>query len=138
MPCHMVKSVCLSPLQHKENRELSERLGGQEKAQAGERERLGREVERLRTAEEEARGKAERVPSLLEQLSFLRQELETTRGEKEAVEEQAKTYKQKMEQVGRSHLSLVYDSTPQSLGQPVCSHANYLYLDHLSSCSTKL
>ncbi|XP_067090448.1 unconventional myosin-Va-like isoform X1 [Osmerus mordax] len=84
--------------QHKENRELSERLGGQERSQAGESERLGREVERLRAAEEEARGKAERVPSLLEQLSFLRQELETTRGEKEAVEEQAKTYKQKMEQ----------------------------------------
>ncbi|XP_041734564.1 unconventional myosin-Va isoform X2 [Coregonus clupeaformis] len=85
--------------QHKENRELSERLRTVERSRAAESERLGREVERLRVAEEESRFKADGVPSLLEQLSFLHQELETTRGEKKAVEEGARTYREDTEKV---------------------------------------
>uniref|UniRef100_A0A4W5MFJ5 Myosin VAb n=1 Tax=Hucho hucho TaxID=62062 RepID=A0A4W5MFJ5_9TELE len=85
--------------QHKENRELSERLRTMERSRAAESERLGREVERLRVAEEESRIKADGVPSLLEQLSFLRQELETTRVEKEAVQEEARTYRVDAEKV---------------------------------------
>uniref|UniRef100_A0A673WJB8 Unconventional myosin-Va-like n=1 Tax=Salmo trutta TaxID=8032 RepID=A0A673WJB8_SALTR len=85
--------------QHKENRELSERLRTVERSRAAESERLGREVERLRVAEEESRVKADGVPSLLEQLSFLRQELETTRLEKEAVQEEARTYRVDTEKV---------------------------------------
>lgn len=88
-----------SLLQHKENRELSERLRTVERSRAAESERLGREVERLRVAEEESRVKADGVPSLLEQLSFLRQELETTRLEKEAVQEEARTYRVDTEKV---------------------------------------
>jgi hypothetical protein len=89
----------LSLLQHKENRELSERLRTVERSRAAEGERLGREVERLRVAEEESRVKADGVPSLLEQLSFLRQELETTREEKEAIREEARTYRVDTEKV---------------------------------------
>uniref|UniRef100_A0AAZ3P529 Myosin VAb n=1 Tax=Oncorhynchus tshawytscha TaxID=74940 RepID=A0AAZ3P529_ONCTS len=85
--------------QHKENRELSERLRTVERSRAAESERLGGEVERLRVAEEESRVKADGVPSLLEQLSFLRQELETTREEKEAIQEEARTYRVDTEKV---------------------------------------
>ncbi|KAM3869682.1 unconventional myosin-Va-like [Diretmus argenteus] len=85
--------------QHKENRELSERLSVVEKTQAAERARLGTEMENLRAAEQEARTKAERVPSLLEQLSFLRQELETTCREKEDLHEQASAYWEQTQQV---------------------------------------
>uniref|UniRef100_A0A8C7PP70 Myosin VAb n=1 Tax=Oncorhynchus mykiss TaxID=8022 RepID=A0A8C7PP70_ONCMY len=85
--------------QHKENRELSERLRTVERSRAAESERLGGEVERLRVAEEESRVKADGVPSLLEQLSFLRQELETTREEKEAIREEARTYRVDTEKV---------------------------------------
>ncbi|KAM7396859.1 hypothetical protein PAMP_019867 [Pampus punctatissimus] len=84
--------------QHKENRELSERLSIVGKTQAMERERLSREVENLRRSEQEARSKAETLPSLLEQLSFLQQELENTRREKEDLEDQAKVYKEETQQ----------------------------------------
>uniref|UniRef100_A0A7N8X613 Myosin VA n=1 Tax=Mastacembelus armatus TaxID=205130 RepID=A0A7N8X613_9TELE len=70
--------------QHKENRELSERLSAVEKTQSMEREKQSREIENLRKSEEEARRKAEVFPSLLEQLSFLQHELENTLSEKEA------------------------------------------------------
>uniref|UniRef100_A0A8C7GCP6 Myosin VAb n=1 Tax=Oncorhynchus kisutch TaxID=8019 RepID=A0A8C7GCP6_ONCKI len=85
--------------QHKENRELSERLRTVERSRAAESERLGGEVERLRVAEEESRVKADGVPSLLEQLSFLRQELETTREEKEAIQVEARSYRVDTEKV---------------------------------------
>lgn len=94
--------MCLSPPppQHKENRELSERLGLLEKSHAAERERQSRETENLQRSEQEARGKAERVPSLLERLSFLQHELETTSREKTDLEEQTKIYKEQTQQAG--------------------------------------
>ncbi|KAM7414758.1 hypothetical protein PAMA_019528 [Pampus argenteus] len=85
--------------QHKENRELSERLSVIGKTQAMEKERLSREVENLRRSQQEARAKAETLPSLLEQLSFLQQELENTRREKEDLEDQAKVYIEETQQV---------------------------------------
>uniref|UniRef100_A0A8C2ZTZ5 Myosin VA n=1 Tax=Cyclopterus lumpus TaxID=8103 RepID=A0A8C2ZTZ5_CYCLU len=64
--------------QHKDNRELSERLNVMEKTQTTEREKQNREIENLRRSEQEARAKAVKLPSLLEQLSFLQHELENT------------------------------------------------------------
>uniref|UniRef100_A0A673C6B1 Myosin VAb n=1 Tax=Sphaeramia orbicularis TaxID=375764 RepID=A0A673C6B1_9TELE len=85
--------------QHKENRELSERLNVVEKTQGVERERLSREIENLRRSEQEAKAKAESVPSLLEQLTFLRQELDTTRREKDELEKEAKVYRETTQEV---------------------------------------
>uniref|UniRef100_A0A3Q1JUY7 Uncharacterized protein n=1 Tax=Anabas testudineus TaxID=64144 RepID=A0A3Q1JUY7_ANATE len=79
--------------QHKENRELSERLIAVEKAQSVEKEKQSKEIEILRKSEQEARAKAETLPSLLEQLSFLQHELENTRREKEDLEERSNIYK---------------------------------------------
>ncbi|KAM4619301.1 unconventional myosin-Va-like [Polymixia lowei] len=75
--------------QHKENRELSEKLSFVEKTQAAQRDSLDR-------AEQDARAKAERVSSLLEQLSFLHQELDSVRREKE---EQATAHREHTQQV---------------------------------------
>uniref|UniRef100_A0A7N6A2T1 Myosin VAb n=1 Tax=Anabas testudineus TaxID=64144 RepID=A0A7N6A2T1_ANATE len=86
--------------QHKENRELSERLIAVEKAQSVEKEKQSKEIEILRKSEQEARAKAETLPSLLEQLSFLQHELENTRREKEDLEERSNIYKAQTEQVG--------------------------------------
>ncbi|KAM6936965.1 unconventional myosin-Va-like [Xenentodon cancila] len=85
--------------QHKDNRELSERLTVLEKTHAADRESHSREIEKLRKSEHEARTKAERVPSLLEQLSFLQHELENTCRERDDLEEQTKTYKEQTQQV---------------------------------------
>uniref|UniRef100_UPI0037E8C178 unconventional myosin-Va-like isoform X2 n=1 Tax=Semicossyphus pulcher TaxID=241346 RepID=UPI0037E8C178 len=85
--------------QHKENRELSERLTSVEKTQALERERQSRETEKLHRSEQEARAKAKKLPSLLEQLSFLQHELENTRREKDVLEEQTKVYTEQTQQV---------------------------------------
>uniref|UniRef100_A0A8C2ZS67 Myosin VA n=1 Tax=Cyclopterus lumpus TaxID=8103 RepID=A0A8C2ZS67_CYCLU len=76
--------------QHKDNRELSERLNVMEKTQTTEREKQNREIENLRRSEQEARAKAVKLPSLLEQLSFLQHELENTRREKDDLQEQTK------------------------------------------------
>uniref|UniRef100_A0A671VPV9 Myosin VAb n=1 Tax=Sparus aurata TaxID=8175 RepID=A0A671VPV9_SPAAU len=76
--------------QHKENRELSERLNAVEKTFSVEREKQSREIQNLRRSEQEARAKAETVPSLLQQLTFLQHELENTRREKDDLEEQTK------------------------------------------------
>ncbi|PWA30523.1 hypothetical protein CCH79_00015367 [Gambusia affinis] len=84
--------------QHKENRELSERLSVLEKTHTTEREKQCREIENLRSSEQEARAKAETVPSLLEQLSFIQEELENTRREKEHQEVQTKIYKEQTHQ----------------------------------------
>lgn len=88
------------PLQHKENRELSERLIAVEKTQSVEKEKQSKEIEILRKSEQEARAKAETLPSLLEQLSFLQHELENTRREKDDLEERSNLYKAQTEQVG--------------------------------------
>ncbi|KAM6926565.1 unconventional myosin-Va-like [Lycodopsis pacificus] len=85
--------------QHKDNRELSERLHVMEKTQTTEREKRNREIENLRRSEQEARAKAVTLPSLLEQLSFLQHELENTRREKGDLEEQGKVYKEQTQQV---------------------------------------
>ncbi|XP_031715437.1 unconventional myosin-Va-like isoform X2 [Anarrhichthys ocellatus] len=85
--------------QHKDNRELSERLNVMEKTQTTEREKRNREIENLRRSEQEARAKAVTLPSLLEQLSFLQHELENTRREKGDLEEQGKVYKEQTQQV---------------------------------------
>lgn len=99
---------CMSvflPLQHKENRELSERLNVIEKTQAVERDKQSREIESLRRSEQEARANTATLPSLLEQLSFLQHELENTRREKKDLEEQTNVYKEQTQQVGL-HLRL--------------------------------
>lgn len=93
-------------LQHKENRELSERLHGVEKSLCAEREKQSSEISNLVRSEQEARTKAGRLPSLLEQLSFLQHELETTQREKEELEEQTKVYKEDTQRVGQNWLSL--------------------------------
>uniref|UniRef100_A0AAQ6AR26 Myosin VAb n=1 Tax=Amphiprion ocellaris TaxID=80972 RepID=A0AAQ6AR26_AMPOC len=85
--------------QHKENRELSEKLSSVEKTQNTDRDRQSKEIENLRRSEQEARAKAETLPSLLEQLSFLQHELEQTRREKEDLEEHTKAYKEQTQQV---------------------------------------
>ncbi|XP_008287954.1 unconventional myosin-Va-like [Stegastes partitus] len=85
--------------QHKENRELSERLSSVEKTQNVDRDRQSKEIENLRKSEQEARAKAGTLPSLLEQLSFLQHELEQTRREKEDLEEHTKAYKEQTQQV---------------------------------------
>nr|XP_046249242.1 unconventional myosin-Va-like [Scatophagus argus] len=85
--------------QHRENRELSERLNVLEKALSVEKEKQTREIKNLQRSEQEARAKAETLPSLLEQLSFLQHELENTRREKEDLEEQTKVYKEQTHQV---------------------------------------
>lgn len=90
-----------SPLQHKENRELSERLHVVEKTLCTEREKQSSEIGNLVRSEQEARAKAGRVPSLLEQLSFLQHELEDTRREKQELEEQTKVYKEQTQRVGQ-------------------------------------
>lgn len=95
--------VCVLPPQHKENRELSERLNVVEKTWTVEREKKSREIEDLRRSEQEARAKAETLPSLLEQLSFLQHELENTSREKQDLEEQTKIYKEQTEQVSLQH-----------------------------------
>ncbi|XP_042351953.1 unconventional myosin-Va-like [Plectropomus leopardus] len=85
--------------QHKENRELSERLNAVEKTKITEKEKQNREIENLRKSEHEARAKVATLPSLLEQLSFLQHELENTRREKEDLEEQTRVYKEQTQQV---------------------------------------
>ncbi|KAM3609650.1 uncharacterized protein V6R79_018209 [Siganus canaliculatus] len=85
--------------QHKENRELSERVNVVEKTLSVERDKHGKEIRTLHKAEQEARAKVEKLPSLLEQLSFLQHELEVTRREKEDLEEQSKVYREQTEQV---------------------------------------
>ncbi|XP_028285776.1 unconventional myosin-Va-like isoform X2 [Parambassis ranga] len=85
--------------QHKENRELTERLNFVEKTQTMAKERQTTEIENLQRSEQEAQAKADKLPSLLEQLSFLQQELENTRREKEDLEEQTKVYKEQTQQV---------------------------------------
>ena len=101
---HMLSMCVFPPLQHKENRELSERLNAVEKTFSVEREKQSREIQNLRRSEQEARAKAETVPSLLQQLTFLQHELENTRREKDDLEEQTKVYKEQTQQVGLPHL----------------------------------
>ncbi|XP_073327527.1 unconventional myosin-Va-like [Pagrus major] len=85
--------------QHKENRELSERLNAVEKTFSVEREKQSREIQNLRRSEQEGRAKAETVPLLLQQLTFLQHELENTRREKDDLEEQTKVFKEQTQQV---------------------------------------
>ncbi|XP_074488727.1 unconventional myosin-Va-like [Sebastes fasciatus] len=85
--------------QHKDNRELSERLVVLEKTQKTEKEKQSRAIENLRKSEQEARTKAGTLPSLLEQLSFLQHELENTRREKQDLQEHTKVYKEQTQQV---------------------------------------
>lgn len=92
-----------SPLQHKENRELSEKLNVVEKKLCVEREKQGREITHLQQSQQEAKTKAESVPSLLERLSFLQNELDRTHREKEMLEEETKVYKEQTQQVGAAH-----------------------------------
>lgn len=98
-------SMCVStlPLQHKENRELNEKLNVVEKTLCMEREKQSREIKNLVRSEQEARDKAEKLPSLLEQLSFLQHELQNTQREKEDLEEQTKVYTEQTQQVGLQH-----------------------------------
>lgn len=98
-------SMCVStllPLQHKENRELSERLHAVEKTLCAEREKTSSEVEKLVRSEQEAQAKAGRLPLLLEQLSFLQHQLEATQQEKEDMEEQSKVYSEETQRVSPS------------------------------------
>ncbi|XP_068595560.1 unconventional myosin-Va-like [Brachionichthys hirsutus] len=85
--------------QQKENRELIEKRNVVEKTVSVEREKQSREIKSLRRSVQEANAKAETLPSLLERLSFLQHELENTRKEKEDLQEEAKVYKKKTQQV---------------------------------------
>ncbi|KAI1889663.1 hypothetical protein AGOR_G00165260 [Albula goreensis] len=85
--------------QNKENKAVSERLSTLESSYTAESEKLRTEVGRLRGVEEEARNNARQITSLLEELGLLRKELETTQSEKKLIEDQAKTYHSKMEQM---------------------------------------
>uniref|UniRef100_A0A672IAL7 Myosin VAb n=1 Tax=Salarias fasciatus TaxID=181472 RepID=A0A672IAL7_SALFA len=90
--------------QHKENRELSERMSAVTKTLAADRDKQCSEIEQLRKLEQEARTKAARLPSLLEQLTFLQHELEVTRKEKDDLEEQSNIYREQTQKVSRSGL----------------------------------
>ncbi|XP_061532001.1 unconventional myosin-Va-like isoform X3 [Phycodurus eques] len=85
--------------QHKDVRELNERLNAAAKTQDIERERHCKELENLQRSEKKTRTKAEALPSLMEQLSFLQQELENTRKQKEVLEDQNNVYKEQTQQV---------------------------------------
>nr|XP_057931093.1 unconventional myosin-Va-like isoform X2 [Doryrhamphus excisus] len=85
--------------EHKEVRELSERLNAAAKAQEMERERHCKEIENLHRSEQKARAEAETLPSLLERLSFLQQELDNTLRQKEVLEDQRKVDKEQTQLV---------------------------------------
>ncbi|XP_019712516.1 unconventional myosin-Va-like [Hippocampus comes] len=85
--------------QHKDVRELSERLNAATKTRDMEREQHCREIENLQRSEQKAKAKAERLPSLMEQLTFLQRELESTRSEKEVLEDQNSVYKKQTQEV---------------------------------------
>ncbi|XP_061679061.1 unconventional myosin-Va-like [Syngnathoides biaculeatus] len=85
--------------QHRDVRELNERLNAAAKTQDTERERHCKELENLQRSEQKAKTKAEALPSLMEQLSFLQQELENTRNQKEVLEDQNNVYKEQTQQV---------------------------------------
>ncbi|KAJ8272401.1 hypothetical protein COCON_G00112600 [Conger conger] len=85
--------------QHKEHKAVSERLSTLESTYTTESEKLRSEVSRLRGVEEEARNNARQNASLLLELGQLRKELEIMRSEKEVIQDQAKTYHDKMEQM---------------------------------------
>ncbi|XP_036399234.1 unconventional myosin-Va-like isoform X1 [Megalops cyprinoides] len=85
--------------QNKDNKAVSERLSSLESAYTAESEKLRAELTRLRGAEEEARNNANRITSLLEELAKLRKELQSTQSEKKLIEDQAESYRNKMEQM---------------------------------------
>ncbi|KAJ8340438.1 hypothetical protein SKAU_G00350710 [Synaphobranchus kaupii] len=85
--------------QTKGNKAMSERLNTLESSYTAESEKLRGELARLRGVEEEARSNAKQIASLLLELAQLRKELETTRSEKKVIEDQAETYRDKMEQM---------------------------------------
>ncbi|CAM4734080.1 unnamed protein product [Leuciscus chuanchicus] len=62
--------------QHKENRELSERISAQESHSAADIEKLHMQLKTLQEVEEEARHRGDLVTSLQEELALVRQELE--------------------------------------------------------------
>ena len=105
--CHITCTACVStlPPQHKDNRELSEKLSFVEKILSVEREKQTIEIRNLLKSEQEARSKAEKLPSLLEQLSLLQHELEKIHKEKEELEERTKVYKDQTQQVSLTHES---------------------------------
>lgn len=71
----MINNV-FSFLQHKENRELSERISSLEIHSAAEMEKLHVQLKTLQEVEEEARHRGDLVTSLQEELELVRQELE--------------------------------------------------------------
>lgn len=71
----MINNVFLC-LQHKENRELSERINAQESHSAAEMEKLHVQLQILQEVGEEARHRGDLVTSLQEELELVRQELE--------------------------------------------------------------
>ncbi|XP_064192516.1 unconventional myosin-Va-like isoform X2 [Anguilla rostrata] len=85
--------------QNKENKAVSERLSVLESSYTAESEKLRGELARLRGVEEEARSNAKQITSLLAELALLHKELKTTQSEKKVIEDQAKTYREKMEQM---------------------------------------
>lgn len=63
-------------LQHKENRELSERMSGLESHSAADIEKLHVQLKTLQDVEKDARHRGDLVTSLQEELALVRQELE--------------------------------------------------------------
>lgn len=72
----MISNVFFMCLQHKENRELSERISAQESHSAADIEKLHVQLKTLQEVEEEARHRGDLVTSLQEELALVRQELE--------------------------------------------------------------
>ncbi|XP_075883468.1 unconventional myosin-Va-like [Nelusetta ayraudi] len=114
--------------QHKENRELSDRLHVVEKTLCTEREKQSSEIGNLVRSEQEARAKAGRVPSLLEQLSFLQHELEDTRREKQELEEQTKVDKEQTQRVieGMNKKNSLLNSEKDELSKQILEHSQQL------------
>ncbi|KAL3061378.1 hypothetical protein OYC64_009541 [Pagothenia borchgrevinki] len=114
--------------QHKENRELSERLTVMQKTQTTEREKQSREIENLRRSEQEAKSKAATLPSLLEQLSFLQHQLEDTRRENTHLTEQTKVYKEHTQQMVEdlNRKNTLLNSEKDELNQILLEQTNQL------------
>ncbi|XP_066557467.1 unconventional myosin-Va [Amia ocellicauda] len=85
--------------QHRENKNMHERLSSLENSCAVETEKLRNEVARLRGTEEEARNNANRINTLQEELARLTKELQETKVEKKTIEDWAEKYRDEMEQM---------------------------------------
>lgn len=116
------------PPQHKDVKELSERLSAATKTRDMEREQHCRERENLQRSEQKAKAKAERLPSLMEQLTFLQRELENTRSEKEVLEDQNSVYKKQTQEASVLLFSYFSSLSSRMLCLRLCPQMSMLSL----------